>query len=91
MAFKTLSIRNRKVSDKGRSQMQSNPQYGQEMHHSVAPANNAWPTTGPTYYQMQSLGTGSAISREESRKQMKQVLVRRNVPRGLWDYYLDTP
>ena len=61
------------------------------MHHSVAPANNAWPTTGPTYYQMQSLGTGSAISWEESRKQMKQVLVRRNVPRGLWDYYLDTP
>ena len=35
MAFETLSIRNRKVSDKGRSQMQSNPKYGQEMHHTI--------------------------------------------------------
>ena len=47
--------------------------------------------SGPTYYQMQSVGAGSAISREESRKQMRQVLVRRNIPRGLWDYYLDIP
>ena len=74
MAFKTLSMRNRKVSDKGRSQMQSNPQYGQEMHHTMAPTNNAWPAAGPTNHQMQSLGTGNVTSREELRTQMKRAL-----------------
>ena len=69
-----------------RSQMQFNPQFGQEMHQTMAPTNNAWPHTGPTDCQMQSLETGNVISREESeeekRKQMKRALVRRNIPQA---------
>ena len=44
---------------------------------------------------MQFLGTGNIASRresvEEQKEQMRKVLVKRNIPRDLWEYYLEIP
>ena len=49
----------------------------------------------PSAYQMQFLGTSNIASREESeeekKEQMKQVLIKRNIPQDLWEYYLEIP
>ena len=75
--------------------MQFNPHFGQEMHQPMMPTNKVWPPTGSSDYQMQFLGNSNITSREESEKekkeQMKQALVKRNIPQDLWEYYLEIP
>ena len=55
----------------------------------MMPMNNVWASTGSNDYQRQFLGTGNIASREESEKekkeQMKQALVKRNIPKDLWE------
>ena len=79
----------------GGSQMQHNPQFNQGMYQPMLPMNTAWPPTGPSVYQMQFMGTGNIASREESedekKERMKHVLVKRNIPQNLWNYYLEIP
>ena len=76
-------------------QRQFDPHFGQGMHRPMMPMNNVWASTGSNDYQRQFLGTGNIASREESEKekkeQMKQALVKRHIPRDLWEYYLEIP
>ena len=57
--------------------------------------NTAWHPPGTNAYQMQFPGTGNITSKresvEEQKETMRKVLVKRNIPRDLWEYYIEIP
>ena len=61
----------------------------------MVPMDTAWPPSGAGAYQTQGPRTGNIISRresvEEQRENMRKILVKRNIPTDLWEYYLEIP
>ena len=61
----------------------------------MMPTNTAWYPPSAINFQMNIPGTSHIISSresvEEQKETMRQTLMKRNIPRDLWEYYIETP
>ena len=71
-----------------------NPNVSQRMHSSKIPTNVAWYPPNNEFQYLPQATSHMVRSKEwikEQKEVMRQTLKKRNIPRNLWEYYIETP